>query len=466
MEPQARAASVPRNVNANLTNALAAILLGLVLLVPASPSLGAVDFAIVESVVGSVFGNTLNRRIEVGERLFPVQRVRAGSKSAAVIRFADDSRLIIGPESEITLEGILNGSSASVTNGSNEPVTTVMLNAGKGIFRFVPSSAGQHLDLRHKASEKRLSLSVAPETLFDLLVSPRATEIAVRSGVLRVDSETWNETVGAGEALKIPARSDRLVSERTSSEMRSASWKLSALVPARRYPINRVASTQKRDSVPRDAAGSGDVNGNRTASPPRPNDAKSAAKTKPLPPKTDSTLPCGINTTNGRDETILRAAVAGKNPENILCMHLVYGLVVIEMRPDIAPKHVARIRALVRAQFYDGVPFHSVVSHFVAETGDPTGTGGGGSGILIPAEFSDMQFVRGSIGMKHWPDEPDSADSQFFIVLNRREHLDGNYTYWGRVIFGMHRVEMIRTGKPPKNPDRIVRLRVMADSTG
>jgi cyclophilin family peptidyl-prolyl cis-trans isomerase len=155
------------------------------------------------------------------------------------------------------------------------------------------------------------------------------------------------------------------------------------------------------------------------------------------------------------------------NKENLLIMQTsVGGPVVIEMRPDLAPKHVARIRELVRQKFYDGIVFHRVMEGFMAQTGDPTGTGSGGSGQKLPAEFSREPHVRGTVSMARATD-PNSADSQFFICFAPSDFLDGKYTVWGKVISGMEYVDKIKRGAPGSgtvtNPDKIVNIRVAAD---
>lgn len=155
------------------------------------------------------------------------------------------------------------------------------------------------------------------------------------------------------------------------------------------------------------------------------------------------------------------------DPENTLFMDLPWGRVVIEMRPDLAPQHVARIKELVRKGFYDGTPFHRVIANFMAQGGDPTGTGTGGSGVKLPAEFSGEHFTRGVVGMAR-SSSPNSADSQFFIMLGTTPSLDNKYTIWGRVIEGMEHVDKITKGPEADNgmvakPDRIVRMRVAAD---
>jgi peptidylprolyl isomerase len=164
---------------------------------------------------------------------------------------------------------------------------------------------------------------------------------------------------------------------------------------------------------------------------------------------------------------LLAPAAHAQNKENLLIMQTsVGGPVVIEMRPDLAPKHVARIRQLVRQKFYDGIVFHRVMEGFMAQTGDPTGTGSGGSGEKLPAEFSREPHVRGTVSMARAQD-PNSADSQFFICFERSDFLDGKYTVWGKVVSGMEYIDKIKRGAPGSgtvtNPDKIVTLRVAAD---
>jgi len=156
------------------------------------------------------------------------------------------------------------------------------------------------------------------------------------------------------------------------------------------------------------------------------------------------------------------------DPENTLYMDLVYGRVVIEMRPDLAPQHVAQIKRLARAGFYDGLTFHRVIDGFMAQGGDPRGDGTGGSGQNLPAEFSREKHVRGVTSMAR-AQNPNSADSQFFIMLDAAPSLDGKYTIWGKVTQGMEFVDRIKKGERAfngavNNPDRIVRMQVVADA--
>jgi peptidylprolyl isomerase len=154
------------------------------------------------------------------------------------------------------------------------------------------------------------------------------------------------------------------------------------------------------------------------------------------------------------------------DPENVLHLDLsTGGRVTIQMRPDKAPNHVERIRTLARRGFYDGTVFHRVIEGFMAQGGDPTGTGSGGSDLPdLKAEFNSLPHLRGTASMAR-TDNPDSANSQFFIMfMPNTAQMDGNYTAWGRVIAGMHYVDAIERGEPPANPTRIVKASIGADN--
>jgi peptidylprolyl isomerase len=162
-------------------------------------------------------------------------------------------------------------------------------------------------------------------------------------------------------------------------------------------------------------------------------------------------------------------AGAQADPENILVMELKDGIVKIEMLPDLAPQHVEQIKTLTRQGFYDGIVFHRVIDGFMAQTGDPTGTGRGGSDLPdVAAEFSAEPFERGVVGMAR-SQHPDSGNSQFFITFAPARFLDRQYTVWGRVIEGMEYVDMIK--KAPRgdqsgtvrDPDKMISLKVAAD---
>lgn len=174
--------------------------------------------------------------------------------------------------------------------------------------------------------------------------------------------------------------------------------------------------------------------------------------------------------------TLIMADTANaQNLEDTLYLDLKDGRVVINLRPDLAPKHVARIKELTRKGFYDGLTFHRVIDGFMAQTGDPEGTGMGGytdadgREINLPAEFSKEPFLRGAMGMARGRDI-NSASSQFFIMLDDAPHLDNSYTIWGNVSTGMEFVDNIKKGGRHNNgeisgdPDTIVRMQIAADA--
>ena len=151
---------------------------------------------------------------------------------------------------------------------------------------------------------------------------------------------------------------------------------------------------------------------------------------------------------------------SGASAGNTLLIELKSGIVTVELLPHLAPKHVERIKTLAQQGFYDGIVFHRVIEGFMAQTGDPTGTGMGGSDLPdLPAEFSQESFVRGVLGMARSQD-PNSANSQFFICFADASFLDGQYTVFGRVVSGMEHVDAIARGEPPANPDKIISMRL------
>jgi len=166
----------------------------------------------------------------------------------------------------------------------------------------------------------------------------------------------------------------------------------------------------------------------------------------------------------------LALAQAGRpDPQNTLEIELKDGKVLIGLRPDLAPKHVERIKTLAKRGFYDGIVFHRVIEGFMAQTGDPKGTGTGGSELPdLPAEFSPEPFVRGTLGMAR-TSNPNSANSQFFIMFRETPHLNGQYTVWGKVISGMELVDKIKRGDQSSNglvssPDKMLKVRLLSDA--
>jgi peptidylprolyl isomerase len=178
-----------------------------------------------------------------------------------------------------------------------------------------------------------------------------------------------------------------------------------------------------------------------------------------------ATLTWGVTMSDNAD------AQTKSDPENTLYLDLKSGRVVIQMFPDLAPKHVERIKTLAREGFYDSTPFHRVIEGFMAQGGDPTGTGTGGSKLPdLPAEFTTKRhFLRGTCGMARTSD-PNSANSQFFIMFAPAPHLDGQYTIWGQVTQGMELIDRLKRGSGSggtvQDPDRIIHMQVATDVKG
>lgn len=168
---------------------------------------------------------------------------------------------------------------------------------------------------------------------------------------------------------------------------------------------------------------------------------------------------------------IVPAAVAAPpalDPENTLVMELKTGKVTIRLRPDLAPKHVERVKKLAREGFYNGIVFHRVIAGFMAQTGDPTGTGTGGSKYPdLPAEFTPAPFERGTVGAARSA-SPNSANSQFFICFTHTPHLNGKYTVWGQVVDGMMHIDNVKKGSGDggevAGPDKMLKVYVLADA--
>jgi len=158
------------------------------------------------------------------------------------------------------------------------------------------------------------------------------------------------------------------------------------------------------------------------------------------------------------------ARAQAPDPNNTLVIELKTGKVLVKLRPDLAPKHVERAKTLAKQGFYDGIKFHRVIDGFMAQTGDPTGTGSGGSKLPdLPAEFTREVYKRGSVGAARTAD-PNSANSQFFICYDGCRPLTGQYTLWGEVIEGMEHVDKITRGEPPRTPDVMQKVYLLGDA--
>ena len=398
----------------------AALGLGLACL-PGGDGASAAAIGSAKQIVNKVFGNTLTKTIRAGENMNANQRVRTGRESAADILFVDQSTLFLGELSSVVLDELVYDPKASKVTGSLELL--------KGLLRFA-SVASVKLDVNIKTAHGGFGVR---GTAFDLLTSNQATEIAVHEGAVEVQSPFGNANVAAGEVYRLTAAAAPVALDEPSPAMRRSVTKMLGLLQ-----VDKDEPMRSKAALPK----------------------KSEAKAKPESKKEPQSKTVAALS---RDEAALNKAIRGKDPANLIYMDTSVGRLVIETLPGLAPRHVRRIKELVRAKFYDGLIFHNVVADFAAETGDPDGSGLGGSGQNLKAEFSDARFVRGVVGMKHARGDDDSADSQFFITLGPAKHLDGKYTVWGRVIHGIRHTDKLRKGSPPSHPDRITSMRLAAD---
>ena len=369
---------------------------------PPPLALAAIEIGTTVKVVNQVRAKTLNRRLKLGDDVVYRETVSTGRASAVDILLIDQSTLVMGERSEMILDSLVYDPNRGVVEGVIEAV--------EGILRF--TSSGVKMDL---TIDTPFSTIGVRGTMFDVLTRLAAMVISVHVGAVQVTSAAGTEDVSRGQGYRVTAEGAAGFQADTSPEMKQAVSTMLALI-----------------ADEGEGAAAAESGGAETAAVPGASIA-------------------------------FKKAITGKNPEDLIYLDLAGGRMVIELRPDLAPGHVSRIKDLARRGFYDGLGFHFVRRGYVAEAGDPTGTGAGDSGHTLEAEFSDVPVERGVVGMSRARNDPDSADSQFFISLGRAPHLDGKYTVIGRVILGMELADLLQAGKPPKNPDMIVKFRVGAD---
>ena len=404
--PKPHNAAAPLFRLPELYRLLAVLMIGLALVLgtAAKPVL---EIGTTVKVVNLVRAKILNRRLKLGDNVVYQETISTGKASAVDILLIDESTLIMGETSELILDSMVYNPNRGVVEGT--------ITAVKGIFRF--STSGVKMDVTFNTPVATIGLR---GTEFDVLTKPTETEIVVHEGTIEVTSAAGTERVSRGQVYSVNIQGVGGFKAEPSAEMKESTALMLTLIA---------------DQGAQEAA-------NQAKQQPQ-------TQTAALPPSASLAF---------------QKAVAGKNKENLLYMDLAGGRLVIELRPDLAPRHVSRIKELARQGFYDGLNFHFVRRGYVAETGDPTGTGTGGSGQTLKAEFSEVPFERGTVGMSREKDDPDSADSQFFIALDRAANLDGKYTVIGKVIHGLELADSLNTGRPPKTPDKIVKFKVGADA--
>jgi len=388
--------------------ALAAAVLAAALL-PASTARAALEIGTTAKVVNVVRAKTLNRRLKLGDKVVYQETVSTGQASAVEINLIDESTLIMGELSEMILDSLVYNPNTGTVEGA--------LNFAAGIFRFAGSGVRMNVTITTPTGTIGIR-----GTEFDVLSGEADTEVAVHDGTIEVTSAAGTQRVSRGQVYRVSAAGDGGFRLEPSPEMKQAVSSMLAMVTDQGTDQGRQAESQ------------------------------APATTQPAPTQTASVAPAA--------SLSFQKAVEGKNPENLLYMDLSAGRIAIELRPDLAPEHVRRIKELTRRGAYDGLDFVFVRRDYAAEINAPAA-----AGELAPlaAELSDVPFERGVVGMSRKRDDRDSAEAQFFITLGRAANLDGQYTAIGRVIHGMEHADRLQPGRPPKNPDRIQRLRVGAD---
>jgi peptidylprolyl isomerase len=358
-------------------------------------------------VVNDVVTRSFGQSVQTGDGLVANETVITKNKSAVDIRLADQSSLTIGENSELILDDLVYARDQNKVTGAFRMMS--------GAIRF--ASAGVPMDFLIKTPTATIGIR---GTQFDVLVQDDRTEVAVVEGVVVVQSQFGIVDVKSGQVYQVTTRRAAFADDRSPDMSRAIEFMVTML------------------------AGSGGGGASQFA-PTSTTASATAPQTKALPP-----------------------FLEGRDKENLLVMDLPAGKVYVELLPDLAPLHARRVRQLVRQQFYDGLAFHFVRQDYVAETGDPSftpgGTGGGGTGTTLGAEFSSTPFTEGTVGMSRLKDDPDSADSRFFFALGpTARSLDGKYTVWGRVVAGMQYLKALRPASRPKAPERLGIVRVVSD---
>jgi len=364
--------------------------------------MAALEIGTTVKVVNQVTAKILNRLLKLGDHVVYQETVSTGPKSAVDIRLIDDSTLIMGELSEIKLDSFVYKPNKGIVEGSIEAVS--------GIFRF--SGSGVKMDVTITTPTATIGVR---GTDFDVLTKAEETEVSVNEGVVEVTSALGTQQVAQGQVFRVNSAGQGGLQAAPSAEMKQA---VSLM-------LTMVASS---DSGGADQA-------QKQATKPK---AQTATQT-----------------------AALKQAVTDKDKDNLLYLELSSGPLVIELRPDLAPNHVRRIKELARQGVYDGLEFAFVRSGYAAETAIPEGRAT--STQTLTAEFSDEPFVAGTVAMSRKEDDPDSAESQFFITLGRTPAFDGKYTVIGKLVQGLENALALKPGRPPKNPDKIISLKVGSD---
>ena len=345
-------------------------------------------------VGAQVSTKTPNRRLKLGDSVVYQETVSTGKESAVNIRLIDESTLIMGEFTEMILDSLVYDPNRGVVEGS--------LKVLSGMFRF--STSGVKMDVTIRTPVATIGVR---GTEFDVLARAEETEVAVHKGTIEITSALGTESVTQGQVYRVGKDGQGGMQAEASAE-----FKVQASLM-----LTMVANE----------------------------DASASSSQSSTQPKTQTAA-------------MTPADKAADTSGNLLYMDLAGGRAVIELRPDLAPNHVRHFKELASQGVYDGLEFNFVRPGYAAETAVPLGRGDGSGETTLKAEFSDVPFERGTVGMSRKAGNPDSAESQFFITLGRAASLDGKYTVIGKVIEGIEHADKLKPGRPPKNPDKIIRL--------
>ncbi|MBH73603.1 MAG: hypothetical protein CMM57_08075 [Rhodospirillaceae bacterium] len=367
-----------------------------------------------ETISGNVFGKGLGKRLNSGDPIQYFDTVRVGLSSAAALRFVDNTELVMGENSSLLINNLIFNPQPGTAEG--------VLNMTSGFLRY--TSAGSRSNIIIQTSLAAIGIR---GTVFDILASSTHIEVVVHEGNIVVDSNIKKALLRSGEVIKLNKDETFVISKSPSLEIRKAVQNVSQILKQSKHSFKTFKTYEISNET---------------------------TTLNKLPKK------CTKKLTN----IVMPKYLQKYDKSKLIIMRLNTGDVFIKLLGANAPRHIRRIRNLIRQCFYDGLQFFDVKSDFAAITGDPLNTGEGGSGKTLKSEFSKIPFIAGSVGMIRDQKDPDSADSQFFIALKPLPHLTGKYTKWGLVVHGMDKIRKLPTGRPPQKPAYIVALQLLSDA--
>ncbi len=366
-----------------------------------------------ETISGNVFGKGLGKRLKSGDPIRYLDTVRVGLSSAAALRLVDNTELVMGENSSLSINNLIFNPQPGNAEG--------VLNMTSGFLRY--TSAGRHSNIIIQTPLATIGIR---GTIFDILASSTQVEVVVHEGNVAVNSNTKRASLRSGEVIKLNEDETFVISKVPSLKIKKAAQNVSQILKLSKHSFEKFRTY--------------DIS----------KDIKTLNK---VPEKCSKKL----------SNIIIPKYLRTFDKSKLIIMRLNTGDIFIELRGDIAPTHIKRIKKLIRQCFYDGLHFFDVKADFAAISGDPLNTGEGGSGKTLKSEFSKIPFIAGSVGMIRDKKNPDSADSQFFIALNPLPHLTGKYTKWGFVVHGMDKIRKLPIGRPPQKPGYIVAVQLLSD---